>query len=397
VRITHELTGIPELDRVLGGGLVPGSYLVLAGAPGAGKSTLATDLLMRLQQADKRVAYVSGEESEGQVKLRFDRLAAAADDIDNEIAGHVPFSPETNVERICQAISDDPYDLLVVDSVQTLFSEENSGAPGSTSQVRECGHRLMQAAKGTGTSVLLIGQVTKDGAMAGPRTLEHMVDVVLSFEEADELRVLRAIKNRFGAADEIGVFEMTSAGLLGVPDPSARLVPQEAVTDPGSAICAVMEGTRPILCEVQALTTVNDNNPMPTRAVNGLDAKRVQMLIAVLTRKLGYRMGSNDVFLSVGGGLKVDTPAADLAACLALASAITSRPVKPEICVFGEVNLRGEIRPVPQAQRLAREAQRLGYTVLDVENRRLHEVIEEALSALAVEEGIDGERVVAAA
>jgi DNA repair protein RadA/Sms len=368
-------TGICELDRVLGGGLVPGSYLVLAGEPGAGKSTLATQVLLSLRAAGRRVAYVSGEESERQTKLRFQRLGGPG-------AGEgIAFSTETSVERVCEAMEGMKLDLLVIDSIQTMFSEEVSAAPGSVSQIREAGHRLMAAAKRTETSVLLIGQVTKEGGMAGPRALEHMVDVVMSFEgdRREQLRVLRAVKNRFGNTDEIGVFEMRERGLVGVDDASKLLAPDRDVPLPGSAIACVIEGSRPVLVEVQALVNPNDQNPNPTREVVGLDRKRVQMLLAVLSRQLRMRLNSCDVFVKVTGGLKIGEPAVDLAVCLAIASAYEDRPLLPRVCAFGEVDLLGEIRDVTQSQRRAREAERLGYRVLD-HSRSLKETLASALA-----------------
>jgi DNA repair protein RadA/Sms len=372
-------SGIDELDRVLGGGLVPGSYLVLAGEPGAGKTTMASEMMLQLVRDGRQVAYVSGEESTAQARLRFERLGADF----TELA--LPISIETSVERVAQAIADNTFDLIVVDSVQTMFSEAVPGAPGSVSQVRECGYQLMQAAKTTGTSVLLIGQVTKGGEMAGPRTLEHMVDVVLAFEgdRKEQYRILRAVKNRFGSTDEIGVFEMTATGLAGIADPSQLFLGSGAAL-PGAATTAIIEGTRPVLCEIQALVTPS-NLPQPVRASTGIDPRRTQMLLAVMSRKAGYRLGSMDVFINVAGGLKITEPAADLAVCLAVASALEGRPTKAQRCAFAEVSLLGEVRSAPQSERRRREAERLGYTAVILDGG-LRQVLQANLDQRSVDE-----------
>jgi DNA repair protein RadA/Sms len=348
-------TGISELDRVLGEGMVPGSYIVLSGAPGAGKSTLATEWLLNLDNNNHSVAYVSGEESPAQIRMRFNRLGAKED---NKIL----VSSETSIERICQSIYKMAPTLIVIDSIQTMISEEVSSAAGSLAQVRECAQKLMKAAKTTKTSVLLIGQVVKSGEMAGPRALEHLVDVVLAFEgdQREQHRILRSVKNRFGSTDEIGVFEMTGSGLVGVDDPSTMFVDNKKPL-PGSAITAVMEGSRPMICEIQALTS-SSNLPQPIRAVRGLDPKRVQMLLAVLSRKAGFHLGSYDVYVNVSGGLKIDDPGTDLAVCLAVASAIEGVAIKERYCAFGEISLLGLTRPANQSERRIKEAQRLGFT-----------------------------------
>lgn len=384
----RDTTGIIELDRVLGGGIVPGSYIVLAGEPGSGKTTISTQLIIRLSSAGKKVAYVSGEESEAQTRMRFERLGADFG------AYPLPISNETSVERICEAIEGHGFDFVVVDSIQTLFSEGVPGAPGSVSQVRECAHKLLKVAKDSGSSVLLIGHVTKDGDMAGPRTLEHMVDVVLAFEgdRAEQHRMLRSAKNRFGSTDEIAVFEMTGTGLVGIEDASKLFLSEHTKGIPGSAIGAIQEGTRIVLCEVQALVRPNNNSPNPIRAARGLDPRRVQMLLAVLSRKCGYRLGSMDVFLNVAGGLKVDEPAIDLAVCLAVASACDSRPVLDSVCAFGEVSLLGEVRPAPQAERRRKEAQRLGFSTLEPTGA-LRNAIKDALGAPVDEPGLDEDSV----
>ena len=364
--------GVSELDRVLGGGLVPGSYLVLAGEPGAGKTTLASEICITLASRGSRVAYLSGEESPAQARMRFERLGWKEEDI--------YISSETSVERVCRAIEEENFDLLVVDSIQTVFSENVSGAPGSVSQVRECGQALLRAAKSGSTSVLLIGQVTKGGEMAGPRLLEHMVDTVLQFEgdRREQLRILRAIKNRFGTTDEIGLFEMTGEGLRSIEDPSG-LFAEENQRLPGAVLSATIEGTRPVLCEIQALLNPS-NAPQPVRAVRGLDPKRVQMLLAVLQRKLGVRTGSFDVYLNVSGGLRVDDPGVDLAVCLAILSAAEDKPLRERYCVFGEVSLLGLVRAAPQADRRVRESERLQYTPFQGDNGDLQSVLFGALA-----------------
>lgn len=350
-------TGIDELDRVLGGGLVPGSYLLLAGEPGAGKTTMASEIVLHLSREGRKVAYISGEESAAQVKMRLERLGAKADD-------DVLLSNEVGVERICEAIRANKFTLVVIDSIQTILSEAVSGSAGSVSQVRECAERLMRTAKSTGTAVLLIGQVIKSGEIAGPRLLEHMVDVVLAFEgdRHEDYRLLRANKNRFGSIDEIGAFEMTSTGLRGIADPSALFV-EDSGRLPGSAVTAVMEGTRPVLCEIQALVSAS-NLPQPMRVVRGLDPKRAQMLLAVLSRKAGFRLGSMDVHINVSGGLKLDDPGTDLAVCLAVASAVEGAVPKERYCAFGEVSLLGLTKPAGQSERRRKEAERLNYVPL---------------------------------
>lgn len=378
-------SGIDELDRVLGGGIVPGSLIVVAGEPGAGKTTIATEIILNLAGQGVPVGYISGEESAAQARMRFERLGADLDKL------NIPLSTETSIERICSAIGN--YDLVVVDSIQTVFSEAVPGAPGSVSQVRECTHQLMRVAKSEGTSVVIVGQVTKDGEMAGPRTLEHLVDVVMAFEgdRREQFRILRSVKNRFGSTDEIGVFEMTGSGLKGIADPSDFFIAERPRPLPGSTLCAIMEGSRPVMCEIQALVEPS-NLVQPIRASTTLNAKRVQMLLAVLSRKANYRLGSMNVFLNVAGGLKIDEPAADLAICLAVASAYEGRPIKEGVCAFGEVSLLGEVRPASQDDRRRREAERLGYQALDLGGASLRDVIDSALgdaveASVADEEG----------
>lgn len=370
-------SGIPELDRVLGGGIVPGSYMLIGAEPGAGKSTLASQLLIKLAGEGRRVAVVCAEESPAQVKLRFSRLGSGGEGIQ--------ITSETVVEQIVEALDAGGLDLLVVDSIQTVQSVGSSGTPGSVSQVRECGQLLMRLAKERGISVLLIGQVTKDGSLAGPRNLEHLVDVVLSIEgdRQGQFRLLRAHKNRFGSTDEIGVFTMTSEGLIGVPDPSAAFVTERPGPAPGAVLCPVIEGTRPIMVEVQALVNVS-NMPQPIRACRGIDSRRFQLLLAVLSRRCNLRLGTCDVFLQIAGGINVDDPALDLACCMAIASAYRDNPLPAGAVACGEVSLLGEIRAPSQAERRAAEAARIGYATTIGAPR--HASLRQAIDLIAVTE-----------
>ena len=349
-------TRIAELDRVLGGGLVPGSLVLLGGAPGIGKSTLTGMALGNLLASGRRVLYVSGEESAAQVRLRAERLG------DPALA--VPAIAETSVEAVVATIEHVKPDACVIDSIQTLHAEEMTGAPGSVGQVRECAARVMEAAKRLGCATVLVGHVTKEGSVAGPRVLEHLVDCVLLFEGERErsYRTLRALKNRFGATSEVGVFEMRSGGLVEVADPSARFV-GEASAAPGSIVLASMEGTRPLLVEVQALVAPTEIVP-PRRIANGIERNRLAMVLAVLARHAGVGLGGADVFVNVAGGVRVEEPGADLAVALALASAhrgeaLTDAEGRPLAC-FGEVGLTGELRFVAHAERRVAEARKFG-------------------------------------
>jgi DNA repair protein RadA/Sms len=349
-------TRIAELDRVLGGGLVPGSLVLLGGSPGIGKSTLTGMALGNLGAAGHKVLYVSGEESAAQVRLRAERLGDAA------LA--VPALAETSLEAVVATLEDERPDACVIDSVQTLHAEGLSGAPGSVGQVREAAGAVMEVAKRLGCAVILVGHVTKDGAVAGPRVLEHLVDCVLFFEGERErsYRTLRALKNRFGATSEVGVFEMRSGGLVEVEDPSARFV-GEASSAPGSVVLCSMEGTRPLLVEVQALVAPTEIVP-PRRIANGIDRNRLAMVLAVLARHGGPSLAGADVFVNVAGGVRVDEPGADLAVALAVASAQRGEPLagsdgRPLAC-FGEVGLTGELRPVGHAERRLAEAAKFG-------------------------------------
>jgi DNA repair protein RadA/Sms len=347
-------TGIGEFDRVLGGGVVPGSLVLIGGAPGIGKSTLTTAALANLAAAGRRVLYVSGEESAAQVKLRAERLGPHALD--------VPIVADTDLEAVLATLEAERPDVCVVDSVQVLYDPALTGAPGSVSQVREVAGRLMRVAKSRGIATLLVGHVTKEGSLAGPRVLEHLVDCVLSFEGERErtYRTLRALKNRFGSTNEVGVFEMHEQGLVEVEDASARFV-NEATRAPGSVVLCAMEGSRPLLVEVQALVAPSELVP-PRRIANGVDRNRLALVLAVLARHAGVSLGGADVFVSVAGGVRVDEPGADLAIALALASAakgIAPTADKP-IAAFGELGLTGELRHVGHADRRTAEARKFG-------------------------------------
>lgn len=353
------------------------SHLFLVGEMGipTHNSTLATQLAISLTETGKRIAIVCGEESMHQVKGRFHRLGGGD--------APVALTQETCIEQIVAAARTNPIDLLVVDSIQTVYSADSTGTPGSIGQVRECGHQLVEVAKEIGTTVLLIGQVTKEGSLAGPRALEHLVDVVMAIEgERDQqLRILRAAKNRFGTTDEVGVFEMTGAGMTEVSDPSSLFVSGRDTPVAGSVVCPTIEGTRPVLVEVQALCNPSPL-PQPIRAVQGINPRRLQMLLAVMTRGLGYRVGSNDVFVNLGGGLQVQETAIDAAVATSVASAISRRIPYEGVAVCGEVSLMGELRPVPQQERRVSEAKRLGYdrVITPATASTLKEVIEQALS-----------------
>ena len=348
-------SGIGELDRVLGGGLVPGSLVLLGGSPGIGKSTITTSALGNLARAGRRVLYVSGEESAAQVRLRAERLG--------EGALAVPIVAETDLEAVVATIEAERPDVCVVDSVQVLHAATLTGAPGSVGQVREVAGRLMRVAKARGVAILLVGHVTKEGALAGPRVLEHLVDCVLSFEGERErtYRTLRALKNRFGSTNEAGVFEMREEGLVEVEDASARFV-AEATRAPGSVVLCAMEGSRPLLVEVQALVAPTELVP-PRRMANGVDRNRLALVLAVLARHAGLAVGSADVFVSLAGGVRVDEPGADLAVALAVASAARGVPLgragRP-LAAFGELGLTGEVRHAAHPDRRLAEAAKFG-------------------------------------
>ncbi|MGE0441487.1 MAG: DNA repair protein RadA [Gemmatimonadales bacterium] len=353
-RLVRWSLGLPELDFVFGGGLVPGSMSLIGGEPGIGKSTLLLQAAARMVTAGRRVLYASGEESAEQIRLRADRLS--------EDASGVLVLGETHLETILAATREVRADLLVLDSIQTVFTESLESAPGSVGQVRESAALLMRFAKELGVSVVVVGHVTKGGALAGPKTLEHIVDTVLYFEGETSLnyRLLRATKNRFGSVDELGVFSMTERGLAGVPNPSALFLEARSAGTSGSAVTALMEGTRPVLVEVQALAAPSGYGT-PQRVATGLDPKRLAVLLAVLERRAGHNFGNLDVFVQVSAGVRLTEPGADLAVAAALVSSLTNRPTPADALFLGEIGLAGEIRPVGGSDRRLAEAGRLGF------------------------------------
>jgi DNA repair protein RadA/Sms len=346
---------IAELDRVLGGGLVPGSLVLVGGDPGIGKSTLVLQAAAALAGQQGTVLYVSAEESAQQIRMRADRLGVTSD--------AVFVLSSTDLDAILASASEAEPGLLIVDSIQTVSVDDITSAAGSVSQVRECTSRLMQWGKTRNVPVFIIGHVTKEGAIAGPRVLEHMVDAVLYLEgeRHGHFRVLRAVKNRFGSTDEVGVFEMAEAGLREVRNPSAAFLEERNGNAPGSSVAVTVEGTRPILVEVQALTTPTAFG-LPRRSANGLDNGRLQLLVAVLQKRVGLGLGGQDVYANVVGGMRIGEPAADLAVALAIASSYRDRPIDPQTVAIGEIGLAGELRSVSQLERRLSEAQRLGFT-----------------------------------
>jgi DNA repair protein RadA/Sms len=343
-------TGVAELDRVLGGGLVPASLVLVGGEPGVGKSTLLLSALAAMS-SERRALLVTGEESVAQVKLRAARLGGAE---------QVEILAETELETVCATLEQERPAVCVIDSVQTLYSSELGSAPGSVGQVREAAARLLRVAKEAGVATILVGHVTKDGAVAGPRVLEHLVDCVLQFEgdRYHEHRVLRASKNRFGSTNELAVFEMTGTGLVGVPEPS-ELFGRTVAGEIGAAVACALEGSRPLLLEIQALVAPTDL-AMPRRVGTGVDPKRLAMIVAVLSRHAGVALGQADVFVNVAGGVRIDEPGADLAIALAIVSAAKGSPVKPGLAAFGEIGLTGRLRPATQAERRLDECAKLG-------------------------------------
>jgi DNA repair protein RadA/Sms len=346
-------TGVPELDRVLGGGLVPASLVLVGGEPGVGKSTLLLNALGAISQT-RRALLVTGEESVAQVKLRAARLGGC---------DAVEILAETELDAVCATLEAERPGVCVIDSVQTLWSQEVGSAPGSVSQVRESAARLLRVSKQSGVATFLVGHVTKDGNLAGPKVLEHIVDTVLYFEgeKHHSHRVVRAVKNRFGAVSELGVFEMTGKGLRAVPNPSKLFLAERPVNAPGSAVLCCVEGSRPMLVEIQALVSTSTYGNAK-RMTSGLDQNRLSLLLAVLEKRAGLNLVAEDVFVNVAGGIAVDEPAADLGIVAAVASSVRNRPIKPSTAVFGEVGLAGEVRGISQAALRVREAAQMGFT-----------------------------------
>ena len=347
-------TGVGELNRVLGGGAVAGSLVLVGGAPGIGKSTLLLQICDCLC-AERKVLYISGEESEQQIKLRANRLHVSSDQL--------YILSETRLSDVVSAVDEIKPDILIIDSIQTLYNEENDSSPGSVSQVKDCTMAMMQLSKGSGITVFVVGHINKDGAIAGPKVLEHMVDCVLYFEGDPNTtyRLLRAAKNRFGSTNEIGVFEMGDSGLIEVPNPSQMLLSGRPENSPGTCVACVMEGTRPILAEVQGLV-MRTAYGTPRRMSTGFDNNRVALLLAVLEKRAGFAFSGGDTYVNVVGGLRLDEPAADLPVALSLVSSLRDLPVNEGVVAFGEVGLAGELRSVTNAEGRVREAARLGMT-----------------------------------
>lgn len=346
-------TGFPELDGVLGGGILLGGVALLAGQPGMGKSTILMQICATISGAGHKVLYVSGEESAGQVKMRAIRLGASSDKLH--------FASSSSANDIAKTIEEDGYDLVIVDSIQTLMMAEISSAPGTVSQVSNCGNLIIRAAKASGTAVIIVGHVTKEGTLAGPKVLEHLVDVVLNFEgdRYGGFKTIRAVKNRFGSTNEVAIFEMATEGLVEVKNPSEALLSERQNTD-GSIIMATIEGTRPLLVEIQALVNTT-NFGYPKRTASGFDLNRLNLLIAVLEKRTKLKLQDKDIFINVVGGMKLNDSAADLAICMAIASAAAGRKLDEKVVVFGEVGLGGEIRSVIAPDRRIAEAKKLGF------------------------------------
>jgi len=364
---TRSSTRIRELDRVLGGGVVGGSVVLIGGDPGIGKSTLLMQMAAHVSEDYGDTLYISGEESIEQIKLRAERTAS--------VTGRLYLLAETNIAAILSEVERLNPKFVIVDSIQTMFDPTLESAPATVSQVRTCTAHLVRVAKGTDTPIFIVGHVTKEGAIAGPRVLEHMVDTVLYFEgdRHQSYRVLRAVKNRFGSTDEIGVFEMHEEGLVEVGNPSEILLSERPESTPGSAVSVVMEGSRPLLVEVQALVAPT-HLPAPRRMASGVDFNRVALILAILEKRLGLPMGTQDVYVNVTGGIRVIEPAVDLAVAMAIASSFKDLPVPPKSVFIGEVGLPGEIRSVTQIAKRLQEAARLGFeeAVLAQSNARKH-------------------------
>ncbi len=351
----HRPTGMGELDRVLGGGIVEGSLTLLGGEPGVGKSTLLLQICAEQARAGKAVLYITGEESARQIKLRARRIGA--------IHEGLLVLAENAMDEIEEKLEKEAPDLVIVDSIQTMYRPEMASAPGSVSQVKECASLFLRYAKTNGCAIFLVGHVTKEGSIAGPRVLEHMVDVVLYFEGdyQREYRLLRAVKNRYGSVNELGIFEMTGEGMRAVEGASELLLSQRAKDASGSVVFCGMEGTRPVLMDIQALVAQSFYSS-PKRTVNGMDQGRVALLLAVLEKRAGLRLYNQDVYLNVAGGMSLNEPAADLAVCLAVASSLWDSPLPMEVAAMGEVGLAGEVRSIPQLERRLAECKRLGFT-----------------------------------
>lgn len=346
-------TGINEFDRVLGGGIVQGSVVLLSGEPGIGKSTMLLQVCAALGRSE-RLLYVSGEESQGQIKLRAQRLQVASDNL--------YLLTETEINDICDEIETLAPDIVIIDSIQTMYDENSSSAPGAVSQIKNSTQMLIRQAKTNNCAVLIVGHVNKDGAIAGPKVLEHMVDTVLYFEgeKQHSYRILRAVKNRFGSTNEIGVFEMQEMGLCEVENPSEMLLSERSSQVSGSCTMCIMEGTRPILAEIQALVSLT-SYPSPRRMASGLDYNRVSLITAVLEKRLGLKFSSQDVYINVAGGLRIDEPSCDLAACIALISGYKDIPVPDDVVAIGEIGLSGECRGVGFVENRINESVRLGF------------------------------------
>ena len=347
-------TGYEELDRVLGGGVVRGSLVLVGGDPGIGKSTLLLQVCRNLAASGQKVLYISGEESLKQIKLRANRIGT--------VTGELKFLCETNLDTIEGAISGEKPDVVIIDSIQTMFREEVTSAPGSVGQVRESTNLLLQIAKGVGIAIFIVGHVTKEGVVAGPRVLEHMVDTVLYFEgdRSASYRIIRGVKNRFGSTNEIGVFEMRESGLEEVKNPSEYMLSGRPEDASGAVVACSLEGTRPVLLEVQALITPTLFG-MPRRTAAGTDYNRVNVLMAVLEKRCHYELSRYDAYVNIAGGLRMNEPALDLAIVMAVISSLKDKPVNPRTIIFGEVGLAGEVRAVPMAEQRVNEAKKLGF------------------------------------
>ncbi len=375
--VSRTPTGIAEFDRVLGGGLVEGGVVLIGGDPGIGKSTLLLQALAHLS-ATKKVLYVSGEESAQQIALRAKRLSLDASE--------VHLLPEIQLEKIQSTVAHEKPQVVVIDSIQTVYSEQLTSAPGSVAQVRECAAQLTRIAKSAGVTIILVGHVTKEGALAGPRVLEHIVDTVLYFEgdTHSSFRLIRAFKNRFGAVNELGVFAMTEKGLREVSNPSALFLSQHGAQVAGSCVMVTQEGTRPLLVEIQALLD-DSHSPTPRRLSLGLEQNRLAMLLAVLHRHAGIACFDQDVFINAVGGVKITEPGADLAVLLAIVSSLKNKPLPEKMVVFGEVGLAGEVRPVQRGQERLKEAAKLGFThaIIPKANAPKHKI--EGMQVIAVD------------